>query len=208
MRRTSTAESYLPAGLAFSPVFSNKSSYNQKQCFRSIISGISTSKAHWNSSRPHLVTRKDPIFLTSTRLNFEPCKQKIAAKFIMPSSNFDIKHDLIGLEKKDETSNCRDENSQKASIKALCDKLSDYSISEKNAFKTFEQRVNSSLHLASPAVKEFRDEKRNRKKVASAGDTTGLSVVSSPAPIQLRVDTFVGHRLAATPFHKSGNLNR
>ena len=194
---TSFNPNNMPAQVGVSPIVDSKLNH-QKHSIRCIISGLSSnSKAYWNSSRPCLLSRNNPQ-ISSTGLKYSLLKQNKVAKHSLPTS--DIKRNLLTLDKKNKVIH-KDQNNN-VHTAGQCQKFVDHTVDRSSSIKSHDQR------FASPDVKNFRAEMRSKKPEYSC-DVSELSVVSSPAPIQLRMEAEVDNHLRHYPsFCKTDSFNR
>ena len=204
----------------------NNTMYQQKHSISCIISGLSSSssKTRWNSSRPYLLT-KSAAEQKSSSTSVQPTLNdsgKVIHKQNINCATSCIKPNLI-TRKFDwyERSVARDANNNKNNSsssnntinnnvlnnmknnnisKMLSQQLDHIAISGKNSF---------SKKTTSPSLRDLKDDRYAHRKVPLIYESCDLSVVSSAAPMQLRleasVDDSIKHHLS---LNHVTNLNR
>lgn len=155
--------------------YSNKSNISNTQS----AMFDSTAKHHWATSRPPALSRKDRQILVSAGIDFTPAVQsKVLPKRAIPFAK---------------TGSCDQAENKRNSIidkNRNIDNFNrvDYLSYERNScFNTINRQISCSILRSSPPIKLFKDV--NSKPVFCG--TRGLSIISSPAPLQIREDALL-----------------
>ena len=152
---------------------------------------------NWQTNGPPSLTRKDRQILASAGINFSTLNRtKVLPKQTLPfsrnpnkTSNDEFKGPLIDQKtfelstyhENDHTSNNNKTNTLRNFI--------DYPLDKNNFLRALDKQISSSMLESSPPIKLFGDSnERNRKNAIFTG-SRGLSIISSPAPIQCREDS-------------------
>lgn len=151
-------------------------------------SAPASSKHHWSTSVPPSLSRKDRQILASAGINFNIfTRPKMLPKRNVQMGN---KKSQLNLESdirvySNSTNNKQLDKDKGRNMETSRKVNGIYTMEKTNIFAVLKKQMSCSFVEASPPIQLFKDEDRNRLNSLYTG-SRGLSVISSPAPLQLR----------------------
>lgn len=152
---------------------------------------------HWQINGPPSLTRRDRQILASAGINFSTLNRtKVLPKQTLPfaknpnkTSNGESKGSSINQKTFEISTNHENGHNFNSNNANILRNFMDYPLDKNNFLRALDKQISSSILESSPPIKLFGDSnERNRKNAIFTG-SRGLSIISSPAPIQCREDS-------------------
>lgn len=165
------------------------------------VNNSNNNKHHWSGSIPPSLNRRDRQILANAGINFSNySRPKVVTQKILSQNNTNnssqkgLYHLSVENESRGITWNLDDRKTNRTLN--MLDKSNLFSVLKKQASCPFVE--------ASPPINLFKEEDRNRLNALYCG-ARGLSIISSPAPLQAREDTVCHRQPAETNVGRQGS---